>query len=77
MKHQLPCWRRILLFCTLDFHDISGKRTGGTGLMIPLQLSEELVNFLGTGETSLARSAVIKQAYVGVHQREQPSGTVH
>lgn len=36
--------------------------------MMPLQLSEELVNFLGTGETSLARSAVIKHLWAYIKE---------
>ncbi|KAF3323992.1 upstream activation factor subunit spp27-like isoform X1 [Carex littledalei] len=52
-----------------------GKKTCVTGLMMPLQLSEELVNFLGTGETSMARSAVIKHlwTYIKENDLQDPS----
>lgn len=37
---------------------------------MPLQLSEELVNFLGTGETSMARSAVIKHLWTYIKEND-------
>ncbi|KAJ4812501.1 SWIB/MDM2 domain containing protein [Rhynchospora pubera] len=52
-----------------------GKKTGATGLMMPLQLSEELINFLGTGETSMARTDVVKRmwAYIKENDLQDPS----
>ncbi|KAJ1701651.1 hypothetical protein LUZ63_001430 [Rhynchospora breviuscula] len=52
-----------------------GKKTGATGLMMPLQLSEELINFLGTGETSMARTDVVKRmwAYIKENELQDPS----
>ncbi|KAL8151442.1 hypothetical protein V2J09_021250 [Rumex salicifolius] len=39
------------------------KKKGNSGLTAPIPLSEELINFLGTGETQLSRSEVIKRMW--------------
>lgn len=39
------------------------KGAGKSGFLAPLQLSDALVNFLGTGESELSRTDVIKRMW--------------
>lgn len=39
------------------------QKGGGKGFLAPLQLSDALVKFLGTGESELSRSDVIKRMW--------------
>ena len=39
------------------------QKGGKSGFLAPLQLSDALVNFLGTGESALSRSDVIKRMW--------------
>ncbi|XP_021738482.1 upstream activation factor subunit spp27-like [Chenopodium quinoa] len=51
------------------------KKGGTTGFLIPLQLSEAFVKFLGTGETTLSRSDAVKRIwnYIKQNQLQDPS----
>ncbi|CAN0864256.1 Upstream activation factor subunit spp27 [Linum grandiflorum] len=52
------------------------KQKGGTsGFMAPLQLSEPLVKFLGTGESALSRAEVVKRMwdYIKQNNLQDPS----
>ncbi|KAL2925057.1 Upstream activation factor subunit spp27 [Bienertia sinuspersici] len=51
------------------------KKGGLTGFLIPLQLSEPFVKFLGTGETTLSRSDAVKRIwdYIKQNQLQDPS----
>lgn len=39
------------------------QKGGKSGFLAPLQLSDPLVNFLGTGESELSRSEVVKRMW--------------
>lgn len=39
------------------------KRQGNSGFLAPLKLSDALVKFLGTGESELSRSEVVKRIW--------------
>ncbi|WOL19562.1 upstream activation factor subunit spp27 isoform X1 [Canna indica] len=49
-----------------------GKRQkgGSSGLLMPLPLSDDLVKFFGTGETTLSRSGVVKKMWDYIKQNE-------
>ena len=51
------------------------KGGGKSGFLAPLQLSDALVNFLGTGESELARTDVIKRMwdYIKGNNLQDPS----
>ncbi|CAI0553799.1 unnamed protein product [Linum tenue] len=51
------------------------QKTGNKGFMAPLQLSDPLVKFLGTGENALSRSEVIKRMwdYIKQNNLQDPS----
>ncbi|XP_044470012.1 upstream activation factor subunit spp27-like [Mangifera indica] len=51
------------------------QKGGKSGFLAPLQLSEALVKFLGTGESSLSRSDVIKRMwdYIKENNLQDPS----
>jgi upstream activation factor subunit UAF30 len=40
-----------------------GSSGSGSGLLMPLQLSDDLVKFIGTGESMLSRSDVVKRMW--------------
>ncbi|KAL8229216.1 hypothetical protein R6Q57_014116 [Mikania cordata] len=52
-----------------------GGGSGGSGIMAPIPLSEALVKFLGTGESALARSDVVKRIwdYIKQNNLQDPS----
>jgi len=53
-----------------------GKRQkGGAGFLAPLQLSDALVKFIGTGENELSRSDVVKRMwnYIKQNNLQDPS----
>lgn len=41
----------------------SGSSGSGSGFLVPLQLSDDLVKFIGTGESMLSRSDVVKRMW--------------
>lgn len=47
-----------------------GGNSGSSGLLAPLKLSDALVKFLGTGESELPRSAVVKRMWDYIKQNE-------
>ncbi|XP_062102113.1 upstream activation factor subunit spp27-like [Humulus lupulus] len=51
------------------------QKGGNSGFLAPLQLSDALVNFLGTGESALSRSEVIKRMwnYIKQNNLQDPS----
>jgi upstream activation factor subunit UAF30 len=40
-----------------------GSSGSGSGFLVPLQLSDDLVKFIGTGESMLSRSDVVKRMW--------------
>lgn len=44
------------------------QKGGNSGFLAPLQLSDALVNFLGTGESALSRAEVIKRMWDYIKQ---------
>ncbi|KAG9440727.1 hypothetical protein H6P81_020892 [Aristolochia fimbriata] len=46
------------------------KQKGTSGFLAPLPLSDALVKFIGTGESSLARSAVVKRIWDYIKQNK-------
>lgn len=46
------------------------QKKGGSGLLIPLPLSDALVKFLGTGENSLSRADVVKRMWEYIKQND-------
>lgn len=52
-----------------------GGKARGSGILSPLPLSEALINFLGTGESELARSEVVKRMwdYIKRNQLQDPA----
>ncbi|CAI0429730.1 unnamed protein product [Linum tenue] len=51
------------------------QKSGTKGFMAPLQLSDPLVKFLGTGEHAISRSEVIKRMWDYIKQNN-PSGSI-
>ncbi|KAJ7952917.1 upstream activation factor subunit spp27-like [Quillaja saponaria] len=51
------------------------QKTGKSGFLAPLQLSDTLVNFLGTGESALSRADVVKRMwdYIKQNNLQDPS----
>jgi len=52
-----------------------GSSGSGSGLLVPLQLSDDLVKFIGTGESMLSRSDVVKRMweYIKENNLQDPS----
>ncbi|XP_066386097.1 upstream activation factor subunit spp27-like [Miscanthus floridulus] len=52
-----------------------GSSGAGSGLLVPLQLSDDLVKFIGTGESMLSRSDVVKKMwdYIKENNLQDPS----
>ncbi|TKV91199.1 hypothetical protein SEVIR_9G078600v4 [Setaria viridis] len=52
-----------------------GSSGAGSGLLVPLQLSNDLVKFIGTGESMLSRSDVVKRMweYIKENNLQDPS----
>ncbi|KAK3145976.1 hypothetical protein QOZ80_3BG0259970 [Eleusine coracana subsp. coracana] len=52
-----------------------GSSGSGSGLLMPLQLSDDLVKFIGTGESMLSRSDVVKRMwnYIKENNLQDPS----
>ncbi|KAJ1293464.1 hypothetical protein BS78_01G070200 [Paspalum vaginatum] len=52
-----------------------GSSGSGSGLLAPLQLSDDLVKFIGTGESMLSRSDVVKRMweYIKENNLQDPS----
>ncbi|CAN6286719.1 unnamed protein product [Urochloa humidicola] len=52
-----------------------GSSGSGSGLLVPLQLSDDLVKFIGTGESMLSRSDVVKRMweYIKENDLQDPS----
>nr|GMC81053.1 upstream activation factor subunit spp27-like isoform X2 [Ipomoea batatas]GME11032.1 upstream activation factor subunit spp27-like isoform X2 [Ipomoea batatas] len=52
-----------------------GLKGGGTGFLAPLQLSDSLVKFFGTGENALSRGDVVKRMwkYIKENELQDPS----
>ncbi|XP_062214430.1 upstream activation factor subunit spp27-like isoform X2 [Phragmites australis] len=52
-----------------------GSSGSGSGLLAPLQLSDDLVKFIGTGESILSRSDVVKRmwGYIKENNLQDPS----
>ncbi|KAK9285737.1 hypothetical protein L1049_024936 [Liquidambar formosana] len=46
------------------------QKGGKSGFLAPLQLSDALVNFLGTGESALSRSEVVKRIWNYIKQND-------
>lgn len=44
------------------------QRGGNSGFLAPLQLSDALVKFLGTGESALSRADVVKRMWEYIKQ---------
>ncbi|KAL7002775.1 hypothetical protein U1Q18_003931 [Sarracenia purpurea var. burkii] len=55
-----------------DSNDKKVKRQkgGGSGFLAPLQLSDALFKFLGTGENALPRAAVVKRMWEYIKQND-------
>ncbi|OVA10503.1 SWIB/MDM2 domain [Macleaya cordata] len=51
------------------------QKGGGSGFLAPLQLSDALVKFIGTGETALSRAEVVKKMweYIKQNNLQDPS----
>lgn len=67
------------LILNLTFHYYSGlhepkqkkrQKTGGSGFLAPLPLSNALVKFFGTGENALSRGAVVKRMWDYIKQND-------
>lgn len=43
---------------------------GGTGFLAPLQLSDSMVKFFGTGENALSRGDVVKRMWKYIKENE-------
>ncbi|KAK2967535.1 hypothetical protein RJ640_030406 [Escallonia rubra] len=59
----------------LSYSDVARKKEkrqkgGNSGFLAPLPLSDALVKFLGTGESALARSAVVKRIWDYIKQND-------
>lgn len=52
-----------------------GNSGGSSALMVPLQLSDALAKFIGTGETALSRSDVVKRMweYIKLNNLQDPA----
>lgn len=52
-----------------------GSSGSGSGFLVPLQLSDDLVKFIGTGESMLSRSDVVKRMwdYIKENKLQDPS----
>lgn len=52
-----------------------GQRGGNSGFLAPVRLSDALMKFLGTGDTALSRSDVVKRIweYIKLHDLQDPS----
>ncbi|GKV21261.1 hypothetical protein SLEP1_g31255 [Rubroshorea leprosula] len=46
------------------------QKTGGSGFLAPLPLSNALVKFFGTGENALSRGAVVKRMWDYIKQND-------
>ncbi|CAK7329808.1 unnamed protein product [Dovyalis caffra] len=49
------------------------QKKGASGLLAPLQISDALINFLGTGENALSRSDVVKRMWEYIKENDLQS----
>ena len=60
----------VLFLINYSDTDKSHQKATGTGFMAPLQMSEALVKFLGTGESTISRSDAVKRIWDYIKQNQ-------